>query len=175
MAAPGDTLCPRCRSRVPVDAPSEPDLFSQPAASEKPAKTRAALPDAVALNHPPHQARSATSAAAARNIKDQFPTQLEKVLRRIQAFGTTGYTRAELAGDLGMRLSSVCSAVRTLYRQGLIGSNEGETRVDPESKQRVEVLVSEHFVHRWHDASGALIPRRARSMLDGAPCDLAEP
>lgn len=171
VVRPGDRFCDKCR---PLDARAsdgaQPDLFSSPTPAKQ--RTRAALPDRVALTNPPHQSSSPTSTAAATAVSPLFPAQLQRVLAAVIHARDGGLTRAELAAVLKMRLSSVCSAVRTLYRQGLIGSNEGVTRVDPETHMNVEVLVSERYVKRWQDASGALIPRRTRTLLDGALCDL---
>jgi hypothetical protein len=174
VARPGSRFCAKCQPRdVVVSDGAQSDLFSSPTPAKQ--RTRAALPDRVALNHPPHQSKSPTSTAAADAIASKFPTQLQRVLAAVLHAKRGGLTRAELADVLDMRLSSVCSAVRTLYRQGLIGSNPDETRIDQSSGMHVEVLVAEQYVERWLDASRALIPRRTRSMLDGALCDLVDP
>lgn len=164
VARPGSRYCARCQPRdVLASDSAQPDLFSSTPAK----RTRAALPDSVALNNPPHQSSSPTSTAAATVIRPTFPAQLQRVLAFVQSNGLHGATRAEIAAALKMRLSSVCSAARTLYRQGLVGSNPQHTRVDPETHMNVEVLVSEIHVLRWQG-----VPRRHRTLLDGTTCDL---
>jgi hypothetical protein len=169
-------FCAVCRP--PADLPPFQEFVQRGRAAQRAVDdvVRNALPDSFS-NHPPHAPGSSTSRRAAEHVGPRHRSQMECVYDYVLGRGrfhadtaSGGATRAEIAAALNMRLASVCSAVNTLYRQGRIGSNPGDERVDPDTGQRVEVLVHESFVDRWRGTW-----RRGRTMLSGKPCDLVDP
>lgn len=148
---------------------SDHDLFTSSALEDQP--PRASLPNRLA-QLPPAAPGSPSSEAAARAIAGAVIPQARRIHAYIAQQQARGATREEIAEAMALRLSAVCGRVRTLYRQGLIGSNPDVTRVSASSGMQAEILVADVFVARWLDTRGRLIPRRHRTLLDGALIDL---
>lgn len=132
------------------------------------AATRSALPYEHAG---PIAGKAPTSKAAALNVADTYVSKKGRILLHLVACGAHGATRPEIARALDLPINSVNSACNTLYRQGLVGSNPGDVRADPNTGNDCAVLVGEDYVDRWKGR-----PRRNRSVyVNGGECELVHP
>jgi DNA-directed RNA polymerase specialized sigma24 family protein len=96
---------------------------------ELPVSTSAAKPQlSFDFDAKPRHNRKATSRAAAESIRPFIAGKRERVYRAIEAAGTKGATREEIADATGMPLSSVCGRVNELLAKYLKVIGERKTK-----------------------------------------------
>lgn len=86
--------------------------------------------------HPPARPECRTQVAASNAVAPYTPTMRERVLAYLLERGSEGATIEEIAGALGMRVSSVCGRVNELRKVDRI-RDRGVTRANQSGVQAI--------------------------------------